>query len=106
MERRVSDEESRVAATRVLDACRSRGVKIAIAESGTGGLVAGALTDIAGSSDVVERGFITYSNEAKAIPYFQANTTSARRSNASAKRRNAVSNIDPMRNPSVRLRNS
>jgi nicotinamide-nucleotide amidase len=61
----VSDAEIRAAATRVLDAGRSRGLKIATAESGTGGLVAGALTDIAGSSDVVERGFVTYSNEAK-----------------------------------------
>ncbi len=39
---------------------------IATAESCTGGLIAGALTDIAGSSDVVDRGFVTYSNEAKA----------------------------------------
>jgi nicotinamide-nucleotide amidase len=65
MERCVSDEEIRAAATRVLEAGRSRGLKIATAESGTGGLVAGALTDIAGSSDVVERGFVAYSNEAK-----------------------------------------
>jgi nicotinamide-nucleotide amidase len=61
----VSDPEIAAAATRVLDATRARGLKIAIAESCTGGLVAGALTDIAGSSDVVERGFVTYSNEAK-----------------------------------------
>ena len=53
------------AATAVLAACRSRGLKVATAESCTGGLVAGALTEIAGSSDVVERGFVTYSNEAK-----------------------------------------
>jgi nicotinamide-nucleotide amidase len=65
MERSVSDEEILAAATRVLDAGRARGLKIATAESCTGGLVAGALTDIAGSSDVVERGFVTYSNEAK-----------------------------------------
>ena len=44
---------------------RARGLKIATAESCTGGLVAAALTDIAGSSDVVDRGFVTYSNEAK-----------------------------------------
>jgi len=58
-------EPIRVAAKRVLALCRARGLKIATAESCTGGLVIGALTDIAGSSDVVERGFVTYSNEAK-----------------------------------------
>jgi nicotinamide-nucleotide amidase len=52
-------------ATRVLAACRTRGLKVATAESCTGGLVAGALTEIAGSSDVVDRGFVTYSNAAK-----------------------------------------
>ena len=61
----MSDQEILAAATRVLDAGRARRLKIATAESCTGGLVAGALTDIAGSSDVVERGFVTYSNEAK-----------------------------------------
>jgi nicotinamide-nucleotide amidase len=49
----------------VLRACRAARLKLATAESCTGGLVAAALTDIAGSSDVVERGFVTYSNEAK-----------------------------------------
>lgn len=49
----------------MLDACRGAGLKLATAESCTGGLVAGCLTEIAGSSDVVERGFVTYSNEAK-----------------------------------------
>ncbi len=58
-------EELRAAAIVVLDACRARKLKIATAESCTGGLVAGALTDIAGSSDVLDRGFVTYSNEAK-----------------------------------------
>lgn len=53
-------------ATQVLDKARAKGVKIATAESCTGGLAAAALTGIAGSSDVFERGFITYSNEAKA----------------------------------------
>lgn len=52
-------------AEKVLDAARARGQMIATAESCTGGLIAGALTEIAGSSDVVDRGFITYSNEAK-----------------------------------------
>lgn len=52
-------------AARVLATCRARGLMLATAESCTGGLVAGALTDIAGSSDVVERGFVTYSNAAK-----------------------------------------
>lgn len=49
----------------LLDDCRSRGIHIATAESCTGGLIAAALTEIAGSSDVFERGFVTYQNEAK-----------------------------------------
>lgn len=52
-------------ATEVLALARAKSVKIATAESCTGGLIIGALTEIAGSSDVVDRGFITYSNEAK-----------------------------------------
>ena len=48
-----------------LDALRAAGLKIATAESCTGGLILGALTEIPGSSDVVERGFVTYSNAAK-----------------------------------------
>jgi nicotinamide-nucleotide amidase len=52
-------------AVRVLDACRRRGLTVATAESCTGGLVSGALTEIPGSSDVVDRGFVTYSNAAK-----------------------------------------
>lgn len=53
------------AAIRVLDACRKAGLRAATAESCTGGLIAACLTEIAGSSDVVDRGFVTYSNEAK-----------------------------------------
>ncbi|MBB2970665.1 CinA family protein [Mesorhizobium sp. RMAD-H1] len=49
----------------VLNACRRAGIMLATAESCTGGLIVAALTDIAGSSDVVDRGFVTYSNEAK-----------------------------------------
>lgn len=49
----------------VLKACRNHGLTLATAESCTGGMVAAALTDIAGSSDVVDRGYVTYSNCAK-----------------------------------------
>jgi nicotinamide-nucleotide amidase len=52
-------------AAAVLAALRRRGWMVATAESCTGGLIAAALTAIAGSSDVVDRGFVTYSNEAK-----------------------------------------
>ncbi len=59
------DPETLALAERVLDANRAAGRTVATAESCTGGMVSGALTEIAGSSDVVERGFVTYSNEAK-----------------------------------------
>ena len=52
-------------AARLLDALRARGWRIVTAESCTGGLIAALLTEIPGSSDVVERGFFTYSNDAK-----------------------------------------
>ncbi len=52
-------------AATLLQECRARGVKLATVESCTGGLIAAVLTAIPGSSDVVERGFVTYSNEAK-----------------------------------------
>ncbi|MBT3535647.1 MAG: CinA family protein [Rhodospirillaceae bacterium] len=54
-----------IQATELLQACRDGGVMVATAESCTGGLIAGCLTEIAGSSDVVDRGFVTYSNQAK-----------------------------------------
>jgi nicotinamide-nucleotide amidase len=60
-----SNDTTRDVAARVLDACRARRLKVASAESCTGGLIAGALTEIAGSSDVFDRGFVTYSNAAK-----------------------------------------
>ena len=53
------------AARRVVEANRAAGRRIAVAESCTGGLVCAALTEIPGSSDVFEAGFVTYSNEAK-----------------------------------------
>ncbi|HET8728094.1 MAG TPA: CinA family protein [Alphaproteobacteria bacterium] len=53
------------AASRLLDACTERGLRIVTAESCTGGLLAGCLTAITGSSHGFERGFVTYSNDAK-----------------------------------------
>ena len=55
------------AAEAVLVACRSVGLKLATAESCTGGLISACLTAVAGSSDVFERGFVTYTNEAKGM---------------------------------------
>jgi nicotinamide-nucleotide amidase len=55
-----------MSAARLLLLARQRRAVIATAESCTGGLLAGAITDIAGSSDVFDRGFVTYSNAAKA----------------------------------------
>ena len=52
-------------AQRVVDANRAAGRRVALAESCTGGLVSAALTEIAGSSAVLDRGFVTYSNESK-----------------------------------------
>lgn len=52
-------------AAAALVACRARGEKIVTAESCTGGMVAAHLTSVAGSSEVMERGFVTYSNAAK-----------------------------------------
>jgi len=59
------DKETAEAALRVFDLCRERQLTLATAESCTGGLVAAAITDIPGSSDVFDRGFVTYSNKAK-----------------------------------------
>ncbi len=59
------DQEILDLARQTLERCRERGLMIVTAESCTGGLVAGALTAIAGSSDVVDRGFVTYSYAAK-----------------------------------------
>ena len=58
-------DDARSHAARVLARYRAAGWRLATAESCTGGLIAGLLTDIAGSSDVVDRGFVTYSDKAK-----------------------------------------
>jgi nicotinamide-nucleotide amidase len=61
----MSDQQTQNAAIALLDLCKAKKLMVVTAESCTGGLVAGALTDIAGSSAVVERGFVTYTNAAK-----------------------------------------
>jgi nicotinamide-nucleotide amidase len=61
----MASEELVALARELLDVCRQKNLRIATAESCTGGLIAATLTEIPGSSDVVERGFVTYSNEAK-----------------------------------------
>jgi len=61
----VFSAEQHSLATEVLARCRAAGLTVATAESCTGGLVAACLTEIAGSSDVVERGFVTYADAAK-----------------------------------------
>src|SRR5438105_603789 len=59
------DEQILADAASLLEICRTRGLRLATAESCTGGLIAATFTAIAGSSDVVDRGFVTYSNAAK-----------------------------------------
>jgi nicotinamide-nucleotide amidase len=70
----VIEDELIALAADILDAARVKGELLATAESCTGGLVAGALTAVPGSSDVFDRGFITYSNTAKSemlgVPYW------------------------------------
>src|SRR5438094_710870 len=61
----MTDPELLTAAQTLLDLCRSHKFRIAAAESCTGGLLTATLTEIPGSSDVLDRGFVTYSNQAK-----------------------------------------
>jgi nicotinamide-nucleotide amidase len=72
------DAELSESARALLDLCRTKKLKIAAAESCTGGLLAATLTEIAGSSDVFERGLVTYSNEAKQTMLGVAPTTLAK----------------------------
>src|ERR1700732_607126 len=62
----------------LIELCRRKKLRIAAAESCTGGLVAATLTEIAGSSDVFERGFVTYSNDAKEAMLHVPSATLAR----------------------------
>ena len=59
------DDEITSAAVALLDHCKAKALTLATAESCTGGLVAAAISEISGSSAVLDRGFVTYSNEAK-----------------------------------------
>ena len=61
----MNDRELLDAAANLLQTCRQAGLTLAAVESCTGGLVTGALTAVSGSSDVMDRGFVTYTNEAK-----------------------------------------
>jgi nicotinamide-nucleotide amidase len=61
----MADEELRAAAVKLLDLCKGKELTLATAESCTGGLVAATLSEIPGSSLVLDRGFVTYSNTAK-----------------------------------------
>jgi nicotinamide-nucleotide amidase len=61
----MADREMTDAAIALLDVCKRKELTVATAESCTGGLVAGAISEIAGSSWVLDRGFVTYSNMAK-----------------------------------------
>src|SRR5260370_12062180 len=86
----MADRELIEQATALLDLCRKKQLTIAAAESCTGGLVAATLTEIAGSSDVFERGFVTYSNHAKEAMLHVPSATLARHGAVSRETAEAV----------------
>jgi nicotinamide-nucleotide amidase len=59
------EEETLTLAQQLIDACKQRKLTVATVESCTGGLIAGAITSISGASEILDRGYVTYSNEAK-----------------------------------------
>ena len=65
LERYLFSEDERTVAEIVLALCRERGLRLATAESCTGGLVAARLTDVPGSSDVFAGGVVAYANDVK-----------------------------------------
>ena len=86
----------------LLDLCRMRKLTIATAESCTGGLVAGALTDIPGSSDVIDRAFVTYSNEAKRVMLGVKATTLGAFGAVSKETATAMTAVNPSTDPTAR----
>ena len=65
MTHKIIQQDIRLLAQNIVDRARHKTMKVALAESCTGGMIAAALTDISGSSAVLDRGFVTYSNQAK-----------------------------------------
>jgi nicotinamide-nucleotide amidase len=86
----MNDGNIREAAERLLATCRAQGIRVATAESCTGGLVAAAITDIPGSSHVLDRGFVTYSDGAKQAMLGVAATTLAREGAVSSETADAM----------------
>ena len=72
---KIIQQDIRLLAQRIVDRARHKTIMVAVAESCTGGMIAATLTDISGSSAVLDRGFITYSNHAKIDILGVKNTT-------------------------------
>ena len=65
MTHEIIQQDIRLLAQNIVDKARQKTMMVALAESCTGGMIAAALTDISGSSAVLDRGYVTYSNQAK-----------------------------------------